>query len=52
VVLAEDVSANFHQVAAWSNIEVKILENCGHAISVERPRKAAKEIIKFVSKHS
>ncbi|XP_065889522.1 monoacylglycerol lipase ABHD6-like [Dysidea avara] len=52
VVLLEEISTYFYQIAAVNDIEVKILENCGHAISVERPRKTAKEIVKFISKHS
>jgi len=52
VVLLEEITSDFHQIAALNDVEVKILENCGHAISVERPRKTAKEIVKFVSKHS
>jgi len=52
VVLLEEITSQFYQIAAVNDVEVKILENCGHAISVERPRKTAKEIVKFISKHS
>ena len=34
------------------NSKVYILNNCGHAISVEKPVKTAKLITEFVSSHS
>ena len=51
VVLLEDVD-DFHEVASFKNVERKIIEKCGHAISVEHPYKAATEIIRFITKHS
>ena len=50
VVLLEDVN-DFHEVASFKNVEKKIIENCGHAISVEHPYKAAVEIVRFIIKH-
>lgn len=50
VVLLEDVD-DFHQVANFKNVEMKVIDKCGHAISVERPRKTATEIIRFITKH-
>ena len=51
VVLLEDVD-DFHEIASFKNVERKIIEKCGHAISVEHPYKAATEIIRFITKHS
>ena len=51
VVLLEDVN-DFHELAGFKNVERKVIENCGHAISVEHPYKAAMEIIRFVTKQS
>lgn len=35
--------------AALPNCQVEILENCGHSVALERPRKAAKLITDFLS---
>ena len=51
MVLLEDVK-DFHQSASFKNVEMKIIEKCGHAISVEHPYKAAAEITRFITKHS
>ena len=51
VVLLEDVN-DFHQSGSFENVEKKIIKNCGHAISVEHPYKAATEIVTFIRKHS
>ncbi|KAM6947722.1 monoacylglycerol lipase abhd6-A-like isoform 1-T2 [Lycodopsis pacificus] len=44
-----DVSGAAVLEAALSNCQVALLDNCGHSVALERPRKAAKLIMDFLS---
>ncbi|XP_049442963.1 monoacylglycerol lipase abhd6-A-like [Epinephelus fuscoguttatus] len=44
-----DVSGATVVQAALPNCEVAVLENCGHSVALERPRKAASLIMNFMS---
>lgn len=44
-----DVSGATVLQAALPNCQVELLDNCGHSVALERPRKAAKLIMDFLS---
>lgn len=44
-----DVSGAAVLQAAVSNCKVELLDNCGHSVALERPRKAASLIVNFLS---
>lgn len=44
-----DVSGAAVLQAAVPNCQVALLDNCGHSVALERPRKAAKLITDFLS---
>ncbi|XP_078105366.1 monoacylglycerol lipase abhd6-A-like [Sander vitreus] len=44
-----DVSGAAVLQAALPNCQVALLDNCGHSVALERPRKAAKLIVDFLS---
>ena len=44
-----DVSGAAVLQAALSNCKVEVLDNCGHSVALERPRKAAKLLVDFLS---
>lgn len=45
-----DVSGAAVLQAALPNCQVELIENCGHSVSLERPRKSANLIMDFLSK--
>jgi abhydrolase domain-containing protein 6 len=44
-----DVSGADILAKSISNSQVEVLENCGHSVVMERPRKTAKLIVDFLA---